>query len=417
MLRNITWLGATSAAVKPAWFIFITAACMRLLGAEGYGVFSTALALCVLVMAVTDLGMSEYSIREVARDHSRATRFLSNFLLVRSLASIGGFVCVLGIATVLGYDASGLIAVVFAAAYVAALGFVMYCRSFFEAFQNLRIASISIAIEKVFVIALGSALLVATGSASWTLAGMALGMILTLAVNVRWVSRRFAPIVIDVIDRAFIREHVKLSIPFGVAGMLSVVYYRIDLVMIEALRSATEAGQYAAAFRILEALSLLPVVIVSAAMYPRFAALHYRREHEAFSELMRRGAVSLVLASMTVAIVLTVWGPSLISVLDPDPTYGPSGPALQILCWTFPLTCLNVLLYTALLAIDEQRYRAQALGGAVVLNIGLNSVLIPGHGITGAAIATIVSEVFVVVAYALRYRMKMGSFPREVVAG
>jgi O-antigen/teichoic acid export membrane protein len=409
MLKNITFLAVASAAVKPAWFIFITAVCMRLLGTEGYGVMSTALALCLLVMSVSDLGTAEYSVREVARSHARATSFFSNFLVVRFLASIVAFGCAVAVAVILRYDASALLAVGFAGIYVTALGLVAYCRAFFEAFQRLGTDAMSIAVEKVFVIGVGTALLVATRSAAWTLAGMALGMILTLALNVAWVSRRFAPFVRSTIDRAFIRRHLRSSIPFGVAGVLSIVYYRTDLVMIEAIRGAEEAGQYAVAFRILEALNLFPFVIVQAAMYPRLAALFHGHEREDFSTLMRRGTAALLVPSLAVAAALTVWGPALIAVLDSDPAYRPAGLALQVLCWTFPLTCLNALLYIALLAVNEQRFRAQALAVTVVLNVGLNAILIPKFGIIGAAVATIASEVFVVAAYAWRYHSALGS--------
>ncbi|MEL6706062.1 MAG: hypothetical protein AAFP15_17475, partial [Bacteroidota bacterium] len=37
LLVNASWLGAANIAVKPLWFVFITVACARVLGADGYG--------------------------------------------------------------------------------------------------------------------------------------------------------------------------------------------------------------------------------------------------------------------------------------------------------------------------------------------------------------------------------------------
>jgi O-antigen/teichoic acid export membrane protein len=419
MLRSVTFLGIVTAVVKPAWFAFITAACMRLLGAEGFGIFTTALALCMLVMAFSDLGTAEYSVREVARDRSRASSFFSNFMLLRLWVSAIALACSVLVAFLLGYSREALLAVFFAGLYVGALGLLVYCRVFFEAFQNLRVDAISIAMEKILVIAFGLAILVLTRDPAATLAGMAAGVLLTLSLNLAWVSRRFAPFAARSIQFAFLRRHLRSSITFGIAGVLSIVYYRTDLVMVEALRGPVEAGQYAVAFRILEALNLLPFVVVQAAMYPRLSALARHAQYDTFVRLMRLGGGPVVALSLGIAVFLTLFGPWFVNVLDPDPAYAPAGAALQVLCWTFPLTCANALLYVALLALDEQKFRAQALAATVALNIAMNFVLIPEYGIIGAAVATIASEVFVVVVYAHRYRTTLAKAQRvrHTVAG
>src|SRR5690606_40546696 len=88
LLRNISWLGFASALVKPVWFVFITAACMRLLGVSEFGVMSAALSLGMIATATIDLGMIQYITREVAREPSHASRFFTNFLILRAVYAI-----------------------------------------------------------------------------------------------------------------------------------------------------------------------------------------------------------------------------------------------------------------------------------------------------------------------------------------
>src|SRR5690606_17546575 len=83
LLRNISWLGFASALVKPIWFVFITAACMRLLGVGEFGVMSAALSLGMIATATIDLGMIQYITREVARKPSHASLFFNYFLSIR----------------------------------------------------------------------------------------------------------------------------------------------------------------------------------------------------------------------------------------------------------------------------------------------------------------------------------------------
>ena len=177
------WLGIANIAVKPIWFLFVTALCMRVLGVEGYGRMNAALALAAMGANLIDLGMARYTVREVARDRSLAGPYFSNFLVLRGGLSVFAMLVIVAAAWLLGYRGPALLAAVFASLYVFTLELTNYCRSFYEATENLRRQALMLVVEKVLVVAFGAVLLVFTRSAEWTLAGMAVGMILTTALN------------------------------------------------------------------------------------------------------------------------------------------------------------------------------------------------------------------------------------------
>lgn len=393
LLANISWLSAANAVAKPLWFLFITAACMRLLGVEEFGVLTAALSLTMIAAGFVDLGMGQYTVREVSRTLDKASLYFSNFMALRVGNSLLAGVGALIVAMLLNYRGSELLAVCFAATYALTLNLTNYCRSVYQAFENLRQEAIMLIVEKALVIGGGLLLLIATRTAAWTLAGMALGMTVTTGVNILCIDRRFAKMRSSLVSRRFLRKSIKIMLPFGLAGLFTVIYYRVDMVMIEAMLGIIPTGQYGAAYRILEALHILPTIVGLAAIYPRLARLHNDGAHADFSRLLRNGLLGLIGVSLLVSLALAALSGVVIRLLDPDPAYAPAADALRILVWTFPFACSKTLLYSALICMDRQRLAAIALGFAVLFNVALNAFMIPSQGIHGAAIATILTEV------------------------
>ena len=407
LLKNIAWLGVASVAVKPLWLFFITVLCARVLGAEGYGILNTALSLAALTIALTDLGLTQYTVREVAADRTRASRFLVNFAALRLGLAVPATAVALGIGVALGYERSLLLAVGFACVYFAAQSLKGYGYSFFQAFENLRYQALSVVVEKLLVILAGGVLLYLTVSPALTLLGMAVGMVLVTGLTLWWVTRHVAPFQPAEVDARFVGDSLRTLIPFALAGLFGMMYFRIDTIIVEALLGATAAGQYGLAFRIVEALNMLPLIVVHATLYPRLSSLFSEGAYDELRVLTRLGGGALLAASVPIALVLTLSASLLVGWIATDPELGPAGPALQVLCWVFPLICIRYLLYTALLALHEQRFIAAALGAGMVFNVVLNLVLIPSLGINGAAIATIGSEIVLLTTYAFRYRRRL----------
>jgi len=404
MLRNISWLGLANVSVKPLWFVFITAACMRLLGIHEFGVMTAALSLGMIATAFVDLGMTQYTTREVSRDPAKASLFFSNFMMLRLANSLLAWLAALAAAFLLGYRGTAFAAVAFAGLYTLMVNLTNYCRGIFRAFEDLRQEAAMLVIEKLLVIGGGLLLLVSTQLASWTLAGMAAGMTLATAANMWWIDHRFAKIRLDLLSRPFMKRSLKIMIPFGLAGFFTVVYYRVDMVMVEAFLGEAPTGQYGAAFRILEALFMLPTLVALAAVYPRLSRLHHSEEYSKFGRLLRNSFMGLVGLSLLITAIVSLAASPIIQLLDSDPAYGPAAGALRILVWSFPFLCANFLLYSALLSMDHQRFASGVLGFAVVLNVGLNAFMIPMYGINGAAVATVIPEVILVGIYLGRYR-------------
>ena len=401
LLRNVLWAGGGSVLVKPVWILFIVALCPRVLGVEGFGAMQSALALAGIALTLADLGTSTYTLREVSARPSRGAHLFSNVLVLRVFV---GTVCVAGALAVAGgleYDGPGLFAVAAAGSYLLAQQVVGFTRVFFRVAEDLRYEAVSTVAERGAVIVLGAAMVLLTGSPGWTIAGMAAGAAVVGVGQVRWISRTLVPFSRGEVGVASMRQVAWFAVPLGLADLFLALYSRVDLVMVEALSGSAAAGQYGQAYRLFEALSLLPAIVVQSALFPKLSRLVAAGAREEARRLTARTGTALVAAGVGVAGLVWAAAPLLIKVLTGDGAFAPAATALRILVWTFPLVCIKDLLFISSLAHERYRGAITIFGFAVAFNVGLNLWAIPRYGIAGASWATFASEVFAVAMFAV----------------
>ena len=402
IIKNISWLGFSSVIVKPIWFVFITYICYRAMGTSQYGLMTASLALMTILGGIASLGTSQYTIREVARNHEQASRYFSNLFPARLVL---GFVCLLiGLATstFLNGETAHTTTFLVAGAYALILNLTEYCRAFFRAHEILRDEALSIVLEKILAVGLGSLTLLWWPTAAGALLGISLGMFVTLLLNLGWLHRKFARLSFHLIDWRFIRESIRHAYPLGLVGIFVLIYFRTDSVMLQAIDGDTVTGQYGIAFRFLEALLLFPGIIV-AVLLPRLSSLFGEHIGDTFHTLLVRSLLTLFILGIAVAAVFTYGAPLIISIFESGPSAEPAALALQILVWTFPLSSVNYLFSTALTAANDQVILAWLLGIAVIFNLALNAILIPEYSLYGACVATLLTQAGVSISMGVRY--------------
>jgi O-antigen/teichoic acid export membrane protein len=392
ILKNLSWLTVGNAVVKPVWFVFITWVCIRMMGLGEYGAMTATLGLMGILDGSLTLGTSDYSIREIARDRTQSSIYFSNFLpfrLVLSSLALG-----LGLLAEIAIGNSDLlVTALFAGTYVLMRNLTEYCRVIFRAHEDFRIQAFSTIWEKVFVVGLGTIFLFRVPSAASALMGMSLGMALTFVANYRWVTKKFADLRHALVQTSFFREGLPKAIPLGLASIFVLLFFRTDTVMIEAFKGELVTGQYALAFRVVEALLMLPAM-VTMVLLPRLSDL-FRGDGDEFRSLGKLSVLALFGISILISIVIAWLAPWIVRTLDPSPEAAPAVALMRILIWIFPLAGVNSILATILTASDRQHRLARALGIAAVINIALNLFLIPRYAAGGAAFATIVTQLLV----------------------
>lgn len=396
MVKNLSWLSAGNVLAKPIWFAFITYVCIRSMGLREYGMMTASLALMGIVDGIFTLGTSTLSIREIARERGKSSEYFSNFLPYRLIASALAVGTGLIIELILG-NHSLLTTALFAGTYVFFMNLTDYCRALFRAHEIFRIEAISIVVEKLLVVGFGSLFLYYNRTAAGVLMGMTVGVLFTFLLNYRWVVLDFAKMTTSLMNRSFFKQNMPQAVPLGLASIFVLLYFRTDSVMIEAMQGELPTGQYAMAFRVTEALLLIPAT-VTAILLPRLSSL-FSSGFSNFRKLSQRSIYVLFVVCLFIAFVIFAFAPVIVKTLEPSAEAEPAIALLRILVWAFPIAAINSVLAATMTASDLQKKLAWVLGFAALLNIGLNYVLIPILSATGASYATIATEVFVAVFF------------------
>lgn len=176
--------------------------------------------------------------------------------------------------------------------------------------------------------------------------------------------------------------------PLCLSAMSVVVYMKIDQIMIGQMLGDEAVGVFSSATRISEVWYFVPVAIC-ASIFPTMLAI---REVDRDIYLMRLQQLfhGMVWLSVIVALPMTFCSTWLVTTLFGE-AYVSAGPVLAIHIWASVFVALGVasgqwLVAEGLQIISMQR----ALLGAVV-NVFLNYYLIPLYGVSGTAVATVIS--------------------------
>lgn len=135
------------------------------------------------------------------------------------------------------------------------------------------------------------------------------------------------------------------------------------------------------------------------AMFPVLSRA-YEREKGRFPRAYAFGVRWMVLSGFPLAVGLSTLSPEITTVLFP--TYTPAevakvSEALQWLSWAGGLIFITTAVQAVLRATDKRSAFSVLMGTTALLNICLNLYLIPRFSHTGAAMAMVISEVFLLI--------------------
>lgn len=177
--------------------------------------------------------------------------------------------------------------------------------------------------------------------------------------------------------------------------LATVVYFRADMLLLNSMGVATgEIGQYAAAYRFIEALILLAMPV---------ALLVFRRLRLAWQDsqnVRRRIWRALLMASLVglaftgALIFMAEWAVSLAY----GAAYHEAASLLVVLAYSLLFILPNSILTQAAIALNLERGYAVIATLAALLNVGLNGWLIPRYGVHAAAWVTVATEGWLFVA-------------------
>lgn len=384
-------------ALKISQYVFLfvfTVYAARYLGVERFGKLTFALSFTALFLLVSDFGLSRLITREIAGKNSEINLIGSNGLLLKIPLSIISFLLIVIIINLMGYPQDTTYMVYILGVSIVLYSYAIFFSGIFRGWEKMEYEFISMFWEKPILLILGL-WFIHKGMGLISLSYVFLiSRFVVFAIGL-FIYNKIKPIRIK-FDLDFCKRLFKKSMPFGLFVIFGTLYFQIDTVILSYIKGDEAVGIYQAVVRLIIILMIIPEAFTES-LFPRMTKYFYTsKEHldliykKAFKVLLITGLpITAILLILSQKIIFFIFGES----------FSKSAGILQILSVVIIFRFLAYVPGTLLTAIEKQKIRMRITGLSCLINILLNLLLIPHFSFWGAAIANLLTHVFLFSSY------------------
>jgi O-antigen/teichoic acid export membrane protein len=367
---------------------------LRYLSVADFGRYMTVVSLIAIVSSVSEAGLSSVGARELAL-RSRAEdrrRLLGHLLGVRLGLTTAGVVGAVVFALAVGYEDDLVLGT---ALYGLGILFTnAQLTMTLPLATELRIGrqTASEVVKQALTVA-GIVVLVALAAPLISFFAVQIAVGVALLSMTPWLVGRAIVVWRPTFDRTDWSALLRLAAPMAVSSTVSVVFFRLLVLLMSVLSTPVETGLFATSHRVVELLYGLGAVSAAVALPVLAASAHDSRRLQYMTQRMTEVAV---LAGLYLAIVTFAVAAPILRLLGGQ-EYEAAAPVLRIEIFALIPVFLAQVWLMGLIALGRLAALAVASAVGAVAAATLALVLIDAHAARGAAIAAVTGEAVIAV--------------------
>ena len=396
-IKNTTILIFAKALQPLITFVLIITISQKA-GLEAFGAYGTIFKYIPIFQIIAGFGLRNLLAREIAQNRDSAHKLVVAATVIALACAIVSAALMGLFVNILSNNPLVIYGTILASISMIAAGLADVYEGVISGFEELKQVGYALVAENAFRVGI-SLLLIYNGY----------GIIAIVVVFVigRFLKTLYLYFYIDKklvkatgkLDREFMYKLFKQAKTFALITVCVTIYWNIDGIMLESMRSATEVGYYSVAFMFMT-LSMILVHSYVSSLFPVISN-YYEVSKPKFEIACRKSLRILLVAVIPIAIVLSLLADKIILLLFKE-AFLPSVKVLQILIWSLIPYAVSQIFAYALVAGKQQNIDLKINSIAMFSNITLNFLLIPRFGFMGATIATVFS-INIYVALQIRY--------------
>ncbi|MCU7835159.1 MAG: flippase [gamma proteobacterium symbiont of Taylorina sp.] len=391
---NMSWL-ALERFFRLGLALIIGVLVARYLGPESFGEISFALSLIGLFTGFSTLGLNSLVVKELVEEPDNFNKILGCTFFLRLTGALLSFIIISALAQLPWIDTDKNII------------YIMALMAFFQATNNVdmffqaKSENKYIVWVKLFqttVVVLSRIYLLYIEADLIYFAWVYLLDAVILAAGLLLIYRKYGhhPFFSWEWDKSLGFSLLKNAWPLILSMLMVSFYMKIDQVMLQYFIGLPAVGVYAAASRLTEATYFLPLIIATA-LFPailnakKISAKLYKSRIKNLYSLMFVFAMLIIFPVVVLSdyIIIFLYGQAFTLATD----------VLKIHIWICIFMFWGVVLNRWILAENLQKTAFYFQFAGMITNIILNIFLIPRFGVTGAAWATLISQITVNLCY------------------
>ena len=421
LLSGLFWVLLANLLVKPFWLLGIEVGVQNAVGNEAYGFYYAIFSFSYIFNILLDLGLTNFNTRNIAQHPQLIGKHLSGILGIKILL-LGLYVVVtFTVGLLMGYGSAEfrLLALLTLCQFLNSL--ILYLRSNFEGLLLFRWDSLFSVLDRLLMIVICGCLLWSPlrerFNIYWFVYAQLAAYVMTASLALVVIGRK-AGLRRLRWDRRFFLVILRKSAPFALLVLLMAACGHVDSIVLRAMASDEQAGIFAGAFRLLDALTMV-AYLVSVPLLPVFSRLC--REGSEVSPYLRLVFWPMMLFAVGAAVACAALAEPLMSLLY----HGRAAqyvPVFRVIIFGIIPIGLTYIFGTLLTAGGYMRQPNTFAAVSLVLNIVVNMLLIPHLGAVGSAWASLATQSFMAVAQLLLsvriFKLPVAAFglpkPREI---
>jgi O-antigen/teichoic acid export membrane protein len=398
-LANTSWL-FIERTVRIVVSFVVTIFVVRYLGPKEFGLYSYALSFFWLFGSLSTLGLEAITTREIVKYPDKKDEINGTVFFLRLAGSVSAIIIIAATLFLTGEETSTAILILILSGSFLFQSFSVieyYFRGIVKAKYNAYALSVSVILSsalKIIFILIKAPLIYFVYAVVFEYAALAVGLILVYQhYKLSIFNWKYSKIIASSL--------LKDSWPLALSGIVVMIYVRIDQIMIKIMMSEEAVGYYAAAVRLSEAWYFVPVTLCNS-IFPAIVNAKNISE-EFYNNRMQKLYDLLTWLAIGIALPVTVFSNQIIQLLFGN-EFSQAAPVLTIYIWAGVAVFLGVASSQYLINENLTKLTFSRNFFGMILNVGLNLILIPIYGIIGSAVAPLISYSLIIFSLAFHKR-------------
>ena len=392
IFNNMGWLMISQIVASVCGFIW-TVLMARYLGVEKYGLFGFATSLTGILAITVDLGISTHIVRHIATDYDSAPHYLGNAIPLKSIFAIGTIILTLIVLILMKSDELTIIVTLLFTIEMIIRSFIGLFNGTFQAFEEGKYQGIANTTLHLILLIF----ILISIFANFGIIGIAISYILANAIVLGYMYYALKKNVTKPkfdLDIEFCKKITRYSLPFAVTSLLYIIYYSIDVVMLQNMVGSYATGIYNATYKLISVLTLF-YSVYTAVIFPVMSRF-FKDDESMLLISFEKSIKYLMMVIIPIAIATMFYSLDIIQLIYGN-KYDPASSVLSILIWTVCLLFVSGACNTLLNASHKEVAVTKIYTIAAIFNVILNLFMIPYLSYDGAAITTVLSDILIVI--------------------
>lgn len=365
----------------------------RYLGPNNFGLINYAITYTSFFASFCTLGINSIIVKEFVDDPTEEGETIGTAIILRTISSVLSVFLIMGITFVLDTGEKTTHIVVFLCSVGVIFQVVDTLNYWFQAKLQSKYVAIATIISYTIVSIYKAWLLITGKSVEWFAVSTSIDYLIVSIVLYIVYKKENGPKFEFSMKKA--KKLLLTSHHFILAGLMVSIYGSTDKLMLKQLLNESEVAFYSTAVSLCNTWVFVLGAIIDS-LYPMI--LQAFEDKEMFDRKNRQLYAIVFYVSTFVSIFFTIFSTPLVTILY-GKEYIFAAEPLKIVTWYTAFSYLGVARNAWIVSYNKQNYLKYLYIGSAIINVILNVILIPSWGASGAAAASLITQISTIIVF------------------